>query len=187
MTAEVVSEVPTGMVSPWWAILIRGIIAIIFGFVAILWPGLTVFALVLVFGIFVIVEGLFSLAATYYAAKAGQRWWTVLLRGLVEIAVGIIVLVWPGITALALLFLIAAWALISGIIEVVGAFSSAAKPYRALLAISGVISIIIGILLFSWPVGGAVAIVWLIGIYAIVIGILLFIFSFDVRKATKAA
>ncbi len=111
------------------------------------------------------------------------NWWMLLLEGIAGVILGILVFIWPGITALVLLFLIAAWAVITGIIELVAAFT---VGMGWLLALAGVLSIVLGIILFARPVAGILSLVWLIGIYAIIWGILLIVRAFQARSAPAA-
>src|ERR1700738_4736117 len=101
----------------WWALALRGIIAVIFGLVALLMPGLTLFALIIVYGAYALVDGVFTIVAAVRAAGEHERWWVLLLEGLLGIAAGIIAFVWPGLTALVLLYIIAAWAIVTGVLE----------------------------------------------------------------------
>ncbi len=186
MNREVVEE--RILTKSWWAVALRGVLAIIFGLFALTWPGITVLALVIVFGAYAIADGIFSLADMMTAIKEHRRWWALLLRGVFGIVVGILVLTLPGDMTLVLLYLIAIWAIVTGIIEFIAAFIVPGEGInKALIGISGVLSVIIGILLLSFPTGGAVAIVWLIGIYALLLGILFLLISFGIHSAAKQA
>ncbi len=167
----------------WWAMALRGVVAILFGLVALLWPHLTLTVLVLFFGAFALVGGLFAVIAAFGYRGLYERWWVLLIEGLVGIAVGLITFFWPAITALALLFLIAAWAIVTGILEI----ATAVWMHRAvgnewMLLFGGIASVIFGLLLAVLPGVGLLALTWLIGIYAIVFGILLLTLSFQWRK-----
>jgi uncharacterized membrane protein HdeD (DUF308 family) len=166
----------------WWLYAVRGVFAVIFGFLALIWPGETLLALVLLFGAYALVDGIFSVATGIAFRRYFERWWAVLLEGTVGIIVGLLAFFWPDITALALLYLIAAWALITGILEIV-----AAIQFRRVLTnewmviLGGLLSVLFAILLFVFPETGAVSVVWVIGIYAIVFGISEIIFAFRLR------
>ncbi|HVM70628.1 MAG TPA: HdeD family acid-resistance protein [Anaerolineales bacterium] len=166
----------------WWLYLVRGVLAIAFGILALIWPGPTKYALVLLFGAFALVDGIFTIAAGIAFHKYFERWWAVLLEGLLGILLGFLAFFWTGITALALLYFIAAWAIITGIFEIV-----AAIQFRRLIEgewmmiLTGLLSMVFGALLFSFPTVGAVGLVWLIGIYAIVTGIMEIVFAFRLR------
>jgi uncharacterized membrane protein HdeD (DUF308 family) len=167
----------------WWLLVLRGVLAVVFGILAFVWPEATVTALVILFGAFMLVDGVFALVAAWRQAERKMTWWPTLLEGLAGIAIGIITFVWPGVTAFALLYLIAAWALITGILEIVAAVRLR-REIRGewILALIGVASIVFAILVFLFPGEGAVAIVWAIGAYAVVFGILLVLLGLRLRR-----
>ena len=159
----------------WWVVALRGVAAVIFGILALVWPGITLGALVLLFGAYALVDGVCALwtAATGGPAASGRRPWLV-LEGVAGVAAGIVTFVWPGITALALLAVIAAWALVTGVLEIVAAIRLRREiEGEWLMVLSGVLSVVFGILLFINPAAGALAVTWLIGAYAIVFGAVL--------------
>jgi uncharacterized membrane protein HdeD (DUF308 family) len=162
---------------------IRGVMAIIFGVLAFIWPGLTLWALVLLFGVYAFVDGIFALITAFRGRSTNDRWWVFLLEGLAGIAAGVIAFIWPAMTAFVLLYLIAAWAIVTGIIEVVAAIRLRKEiEGEWVLALSGIASIIFGVLMVLWPGAGALAVIWLIAAYAIVFGILLIFLAFRVRN-----
>jgi uncharacterized membrane protein HdeD (DUF308 family) len=166
----------------WWMFAVRGVVAIIFGVLALIWPGQTLQALVLVFGAFALVDGIFAVIAGIAARGYFDRWWAVLLEGMVGVVIGLLTFFWPNITALVLLYFIAAWALITGIFEIVAAIQlRRVITGEWMLILGGLLSILFGILLFVFPGTGAVSLIWLIGIYAIVFGISEIIFAFRLR------
>jgi uncharacterized membrane protein HdeD (DUF308 family) len=157
----------------WWLVLLRGIFAIFFGVLAFVWPGLTLVALVTLYGIYAIADG----GVALYAAVAGgapvSRWW-LLFAGLLGLAVGLFTLVWPGITALALLICIAVWAVVRGIFEIVSAIQlRKVIDNEWWLVGSGVLSVLFGVAMLMAPGAGAIALVWVIGAYSIAFGCLL--------------
>lgn len=158
----------------WWAMVLRGVVAILFGVVAFFWPGITLTALVFLWGAYALVDGIFAVAAGIKSHGEYKRWWVLLIEGILGVLAGIVAFVMPGITALVLLILIGAWAIITGVFEITAAIQLR-KHIKGewLLALAGVCSIIFGALLFLNPVVGALAVVWLIGAYAIVFGVLL--------------
>ena len=167
----------------WWAVALRGLAAIVFGVIAIAWPGFTLFWLIIVFGAYAIIDGLIEIYSSIVdRAQNGSRWWVGVLEGIVSLAAGIIAWVWPGLTALALLYLIAAWAVVTGVMEI-----GIAIEYRRvirnewLMVLSGILSIIFGLILFVYPRNGALSMIWVIGIYAIIFGIALIVLGFRLR------
>src|SRR4051812_34007937 len=171
----------------WWVILLRGIVGVIFGVVAFVSPGATLLALVFVWGAYAIVDGAFALYMTYLAARQQRRWWPYLLEGLAGIGAGVLAFAVPGITALALLYLIAAWAIITGIVEIVAAIDLRKQIQNEwLLGLAGVLSIIFGIIVTVMPDAGALAVVWTVGAYALVFGITLIVLAFRVRSLGKS-
>jgi len=172
----------------WWLLALRGAAAIIFGILALIWPGVTLTALVLLFGAYALVDGVTWVAAAIMGRREpSQRRWLLALEGVVAIIAGILTFIWPGITALALLFLIAAWALITGVLEIIAAIRLRKELEREwLLGLAGVASILFGLILVIFPGSGALGLVWLIGIYAIVFGAALLGLAFKVRRFHQA-
>ena len=167
----------------WWLFLIRGILAILFGGMAIIWPGVTLVTLILLFGAYVLVDGLFAIVLGLSRIGSESRWWALLLQGIAGVIIGIIAFASPGTTALALLMLIAAWNVVTGIASI-GAAIQLRKVIENewLLIISGIISILIGLYLFFFPGPGALAMTLVFGIYFIVFGILSIVFAFRLRS-----
>jgi len=166
----------------WWMYAVRGVVAVIFGVLALIWPGQTLQALVLVFGAYALVDGIFAIFAGIASHRYFERWWAVLLEGIVGVVIGLLTFFWPNITALVLLYFIAGWALITGIFEIVAAIQlRSVITGEWMMILGGLLSIIFGILLFVFPGAGAVSLVWLIGIYAVVFGISEIFFAFRLR------
>jgi uncharacterized membrane protein HdeD (DUF308 family) len=183
MTGRVVAKLTLAtLAKSWWAIALRGAAAIIFGILALLMPDITLTALVFLFGAYALVEGVFAVVAALRRRPGERAWWAMLLQGLVSIAVGVVTFFMPDLTALALVYLIAAWALITGMLEIVAAIGLR-KLIRGewWLAVSGVLSGSFGIMLFVWPGAGALALVLWIGIFSIVLGMLLLLLAFRLR------
>jgi uncharacterized membrane protein HdeD (DUF308 family) len=167
----------------WWIMAVRGLAAVIFGVVALIWPEITLLALVLVFGAYVFVDGVFALIAAVRGRElaGGSRGWLV-LEGLLGVGAGIVAVLWPDITALALLWVIAFWAVLTGVLEIF----AAVRLRRVLnnewmLVVAGALSIVFGLILIIWPGSGAIGLVWLIGIYAIVFGVVFLVLAFRLR------
>jgi uncharacterized membrane protein HdeD (DUF308 family) len=170
------------LVDHWWVLLLRGILGVLFALLAFAWPGATLLALVFVWGVYAVLGGAFALYMAYGAGREGQRWWPYLLEGLVGLAAGMVAFISPGITAFALLYLIAAWAILTGVFEVVAAIELRKRiAGEWLLGLSGVLSVIFGILLAIQPQAGAVAVVWILGAYALLFGITLIVLAFRVH------
>lgn len=167
----------------WWVFAVRGIFAIIFGVLALIWPGLTLLTLVLMFGVYALVDGFFAVVAGVKSYGTSERWWIVLLGGIVGIIVGILTFFWPDATALVILYFIAAWALVTGILDIIAAIQlRKVITNEWSMGLAGLASAIFGILLFLFPGAGALSVVWIIGIYAIIAGILFIILGFRLRS-----
>jgi uncharacterized membrane protein HdeD (DUF308 family) len=170
----------------WWMFAVRGVVAVIFGIVALARPGQTLQALVLAFGAFALVDGIFAIFAGIASYRYFERWWAVLLEGVVGVVIGLLTFFWPNITALVLLYFIAAWALITGIFEIVAAIQlRSVITGEWMLILGGLLSIVFGVLLFVFPGAGAVSVIWMIGIYAVIFGISEIIFAFRLRGLRK--
>jgi uncharacterized membrane protein HdeD (DUF308 family) len=176
----------------WWAVALRGALAILFGVTALVWPGITVFALVLLFGAYSLVDGVFTLAAALGwrdrgATETGSLIWLV-VQGVAGIVIGVLAFVWPGITALALLWLIGIWAVVIGVLEVVAAVRLRRQLRREwLLGLSGALTALFGILLVAWPAAGVLALITLIGVSAVVFGVGLVAFAVRLRGRRRPA
>jgi len=168
----------------WWLVALRGVAGIIFGILAFVMPGITLATLILLFGIYALVDGVLDvIAAVRGGRRQEERWWALLIEGLVGIAAGIVALARPGLTAVVLLYLIAAWAIVTGVFELVAAFRLRHRITGELwLALSGVASIVFGVLIAMFPGAGALAVVLWIGAYAIVFGALLLGLAFRLRR-----
>jgi uncharacterized membrane protein HdeD (DUF308 family) len=167
----------------WWLLLLRGIAGIIFGVLTFFWPEMSLVALVLLFGAFAFADGVFTFINGIRERRANDRWWLLILQGLMGIGAGVVTAVWPAISALALLYVIAAWALVTGALEIAAAIRlRKVIEGEWLLALSGIASVLLGILLFVFPGPGALAVVLWIGAYALVSGVLLIVLAFRLRS-----
>jgi uncharacterized membrane protein HdeD (DUF308 family) len=170
----IVSVIDIGVLTRnWWAFALRGAVAVVFGLLTLLAPGLSLAALVLAFGAYAFVDGVFSLVSVIRARTEDRPWWLLILHGVAGIAAGVGTVFYPGITALVLLYLIAAWALVTGIFQVVSAIRLR-KSIKGewLLALGGILSIALGVVLVLFPGPGALAVVLWIGAYALILGAL---------------
>jgi uncharacterized membrane protein HdeD (DUF308 family) len=169
----------------WWALVLRGAAAVLFGLIAFFWPGVTLAALVLLFGAYAFIDGISSIVLGIREYGERERWWGTLLSGVVGVGAGIVTLLSPGITALALLTVIAIWAILHGVLDIVAAIRLRhAIQGEWLLALGGALSIVFGLLLLARPGVGALAVVWWIGAYALVMGIVLIVLGFRARSLT---
>ena len=167
----------------WWALALRGLAAILFGVLAFAWPGISLFVLVLFFGAYMLVDGIFAIVAAVRAAGEEDRWWLLLIQGILGVLAGLVAFFWPGLTALALLYFIAAWAIVTGIMEIIAAIRLRQEVEGEwALGLSGLLSVIFGVLLAVLPApAGLLSLVWLIAAYAVATGGLLLILAFRVR------
>jgi uncharacterized membrane protein HdeD (DUF308 family) len=168
----------------WWAFVLRGIFSIIFGVLCFFMPGLALVTLVFMFGFYAIADGVFNIVGAFSGGSIQtQPWWALLLEGIVSLAAGAMAFFMPGITALALLFLIAAWAVVTGGLEIAAAIRLRKQiTGEWLLALAGVVSIIFGAFLFIFPGPGALAMVLWIGAYSTVFGIMLVALGIKLRS-----
>ncbi len=162
----------------WWVFALQGLLTVVFGVLTLVWPQSALEALVITFGVFALLEGILVLIAGIRA-----RWMALAVSGLVGIAVGVLTLVWPNITGRVLLYLIAAWAVITGILEIVAAVDlRRLVDDEWLMILGGIFSVVFGVLVMIFPGAGALSIAWLIGIYAILAGITLIVFAVRSRR-----
>jgi uncharacterized membrane protein HdeD (DUF308 family) len=166
----------------WWMLLLRGIAAIIFGGLALAWPGMTLVTLILLYGAFVLVDGVLAIVAAITGGAPAPRWWLAIV-GLLGIAAGLLTFLMPGVTALVLLYFIAGWAIATGLFQIIGAIRLRKEiDNEWFLILGGIISVLFGIAMMVAPGAGALALIWVIGIYAIIIGVLLVALSFRLKK-----
>jgi uncharacterized membrane protein HdeD (DUF308 family) len=192
LVGVVVAKEEDGMAQPqalpsetghWWALALRGAIAILFGLAALLRPDIALGALILLFGAYALVDGVFAIVGVFGGTRGGTPRWLLLVEGIAGILAGIIAFVLPGLTAILFLYLIAAWAVITGIFEIATAIRLRQQiTGEWALIVGGVLSVLFGVILaVIGPVAGLLSLIWLIGIYALVFGILMLITAFQVR------
>lgn len=170
-----------------WSLVIRGIIAIIFGLFLTMWPGMTVATIVLLFALFAIVDGVVIVIMALARGKKEPRWSQLVPLGIVGIILGIIILLMPEISIIILIYFIAAWALITGLGEFVFALASKglSSGMRWLYALGGILSVILGILIFVYPIGSTSVLIWVLGFYLLIYGIYAIITGFWLNSVNK--
>jgi len=172
------------MAQHWWLTLLRGIAAVVFGVLALFWPGITALSLVLLWGVYTFADGIFSLGAAIMGsggATTGQRWWLA-ITGVLGILAGLVAFFAPVLTGGILLIFIAIWAIAIGVMAIIGAIQLRKEmDGEWLLILSGIIAIVFGVLMFLQPVAGALAVVWMIATFAIIFGIDLIWLSFKLK------
>jgi uncharacterized membrane protein HdeD (DUF308 family) len=178
---------PAGLVSAlsrnWWAVALRGAFAVLFGILSFAWPEITVVVLVALFGAWALIDGILLLASAWRRAERGQTWWPLLLEGLLGVAAAAVTFLWPDITALALFFVIGAWAIVTGILEIAAAIAMRRViDNEVWLGLAGIAGILFGVIVLLFPGAGALGIVWLIATYAIVFGVFLLMLGFRLRS-----
>jgi uncharacterized membrane protein HdeD (DUF308 family) len=168
--------------------LIRGMASIVIGILAIAWPGITIAVLVGIFGVYAIIDGITNLFIGFSRERAGGRSWAHVGQGLVGIGAGVLAFLWPGVTALALVFFIGAWAVVTGVFEIVAAIRLR-KVIKGewLLALSGALSVAFGLLVFAFPGAGAVGIAFVLGTYAVAAGLILVMLGIRLRSRVLVA
>jgi uncharacterized membrane protein HdeD (DUF308 family) len=169
----------------WWAISIRGVVAILFGIIAVLMPDVTIASLVLLFAAYMLIDGFFAIVAGVRAARRHERWGALVLEGIADFIACAIALVWPLATVLAFVYLLAAWAIVSGALLIGALFRlerTSGVAGRWMLVFSGVISVVWGILLVLWPFAGAVVLTWWLAGYALFFGGALLVLAFQLRR-----
>jgi uncharacterized membrane protein HdeD (DUF308 family) len=171
----------------WWAFVIRGVLAILFGLVALFVPGAAMLSLVLVFAVYAAADGVFAIVSAVRAAKEGERWMWFALEGVVDIIAAAVAVAMPGLTVIVFVTLLAIWAIVTGAFMLAAAFKLDADHGRWWLVLGSMASLAYGVLLLIAPTIGAVVLTWWIGAYAIVFGISLLVAAFHLRARLKAS
>jgi uncharacterized membrane protein HdeD (DUF308 family) len=166
----------------WWALALRGVLGIVIGLIAFLRPGAADLALVWLFGAYALVDGAFALAAIFSRRGGAAPWWALLLEGIVGIGAGLASFLAPGAVLGVLIYFIAFWAIFTGVFEIIAAIRL--RHYIAhewLMILSGVLSVVLGILILAWPLAGALYLAWSVGAYALISGVVLLVLGFRLR------
>jgi uncharacterized membrane protein HdeD (DUF308 family) len=171
----------------WWLLLLRGIAAIAFGVLAFFWPDLTLLTLAFLWGAYAIADGVFALWVAFSGKGAERRWWLALI-GITGILAGLLTFVWPGITAQVLLVFIGSWAILTGMLQIWGAIQLRKEiEVEWMLALSGLLSVALGVALIARPGVGALAVIWLIGSFAILVGCIYVSLALWLKKHKRQA
>jgi uncharacterized membrane protein HdeD (DUF308 family) len=187
MVEHTLGQTADSIIRNWWLDALRGVVALIFGVLTIFRPGVTLAALILLFGAYAIVNGIFTVVVAIAHHRGEPHWVSLLVSGVLSVALGIVAFVMPRLTALSLLYIIAAWAIVTGVSEV----ATAIRLRRVitgewLLVIAGVLSVLFGVFLVLFPGAGALAVTLWIGTYAVMLGILLIALAFRLRSWGRA-
>ena len=177
------SPAPQTLVQNWWLFLVRGVLGIVFGLLALIFPGATMLSLVLLFSAYMLVDGVFGIISAVRAIRRKEdRWGLLIFEGILNIAVGILAFLWPGLTVIAFVWLVAAWAIVSGGLMTAAGFRLNFDHGRWWLVLGGLLSVAYGALLIITPLIGAVVLTWWLGAYAIAFGVALVVFAFKLRS-----
>jgi uncharacterized membrane protein HdeD (DUF308 family) len=165
----------------WWAVALRGVFAILFALIAFFSPGATILSLVLFFSAYMLVDGVFGIVSGVRAASNHQRWGLLVLEGILNILVGVVAFIMPGLTVVFFVTMMAVWSLITGILMIVAAFKLNPAYGRGWLIFSGIVSVLFGVALLVAPLVGAVVLTWWLGAYALAFGVALLILAFKLK------
>jgi uncharacterized membrane protein HdeD (DUF308 family) len=165
----------------WWALAVRGAAALLFGILAFVWPHITLTVLIWIFAAYMLADGAFALIAGLRAAQRQERWWLLAIEGLLDLAVGVIAFLWPGIALLTFIYIAAFWAIVSGVALLAAAFRLRAMG-EGFLVFAGLLSLLWGIVVIFWPIAGALALAWWIGAYAILFGVFMLTVALRLRR-----
>lgn len=167
----------------WWVFALRGVAAILFGLIALFNPEITIYVLVLIFGAYALVDGVFAIGVSIRGSHADQRWWILLTEGIASLVVGVVSFLNPNITAFVFAYLLAAWAILTGVFAIISAVQMRTHlPDEWMWIVSGVISIAFGIAIAVLPAAGVILWSYLIGVYAFIAGVALLAFSLRLRS-----
>jgi uncharacterized membrane protein HdeD (DUF308 family) len=167
----------------WWLVLLQGVLSVVLGMLALVWPGVTLGVVLVLWGLFTLLNGVVDVFAALGAAGSHRSWGWRLAGGLVGILAGLVILRWPGLSALFALYLVAIWAIILGPVRIVGAIADHdALPHAWIVALAGTVSVLFGIAMFAWPGVGLLTLIYLVGSYAIVYGLITCVIAFRVHS-----
>jgi len=171
------------MTQNWWAIALRGLVAVLFGITAFMWPGITLWMLAPLFGVYAVINGIFAVIEAFRRDVSRERWWALLFEGGAGIVIGIATLTWPGLTAMGLLYLIAFWAIVTGVFEIITAIRLRHEIRGEwMMALIAILTMAFGFLLVAFPVSGALSVILIIGAFAFATGALMIALAFKLRS-----
>jgi len=174
------------MTQNWWAIALRGLVAVLFGITAFMWPGITLWMLAPLFGVYAVINGIFAVIEAFRRDVSRERWWALLFEGVAGVAIGLLAFFLPGLTAMGLLYLIAFWAIVTGVFEVITAIRLRHEIRGEwLMALIGILSMAFGMFLVAFPLTGALSVVLMIGAYAFATGALMIALAFKLRSLRR--
>lgn len=174
------------MTRTWWAFAIQGLAAIVFGVLTLIWPGISLRVMIALFGAFALVTGIMLIVASFDAVKQRMHWGSLLAAGILDVVVGVVTWFWPGLTALAVLYLVVAWALVTGVLYVVASIEFRDEFAHAwLLTLAGVLSLVLAVVLAFDPRDGILSLVLVVGIYAIIGGCSTLTFAFRLHNVRQ--
>jgi uncharacterized membrane protein HdeD (DUF308 family) len=164
------------LITNWWSLVLRGILGVLLGVVTFAWPGITLAGLVILFGAYALLDGIMSLVGAVRSAQSHERWGVQVLEGIIGIGAAVVTIFWPAITILALVYVIGAWAIVTGVLEIAAAIRLR-QHIRGewLLALGGIASIVFGFLIMMAPIAGALVVALWFGAYALVFGVLMIV------------
>jgi uncharacterized membrane protein HdeD (DUF308 family) len=166
----------------WWALALRGCAAIALGVLSFLWPGMTLAVLVWFFAAYLLLDGVFAVVAGLRAAQAHERWWPLVIEGVLDLVAAAIAVLWPEIAILTFIYIAAFWAILTGLVLLAAALRLHRAHGEALLLVGGVLSLAWGVVVALWPIAGVLVLAWWIGAYAIVFGVCMLSFALRLRR-----
>src|SRR5262247_4248936 len=174
------------MTQNWWAIALRGLVAVLFGIATFIWPGITLWVLATLFGAYALINGVFAVIEAFRRDVSRERWPPLLFEGAVGILIGVVTLTWPGLTAMGLLYLIAFWAIVTGVFEIITAIRLRHEIRGEwMMVLIGILSIVFGMLLVARPLAGALSLVLVIGAFVFAMGALMIALAFKLRSMRR--
>lgn len=180
--AQRIQDMNDRLASNWWALALRGVVAVLLGLLAFLMPGVTVATLAILLAAYLLVDGVFAIVGGIRAARAQERWLPFILEGVISLIAGVIAVAWPAASVFALVWLVAAWSVFTGFAEIMSAWRMHRSHGKWAWGIAGVLSILFGLLMWVMPAFGLLAIAWSVAGYLIAFGVLALVTAFRLRR-----